>query len=159
VLVTTVDENAIDHILGFREALEVYGIELACDRISHDLIIELEDIERQANALLDNTYLDDPEKRKRFFTLNTAFHDIIYKATGNPYLIKVVQQMRQMVLLLRATGLRDESAWDTIWSEHSQITKYLKDGDKASAVRCIRQHIKNAAIYTTSVARRKGSRH
>ena len=34
VLVTTVDENAIDHILGFREALEVYGIELACDRIS-----------------------------------------------------------------------------------------------------------------------------
>jgi DNA-binding GntR family transcriptional regulator len=159
VRVTPVDENTINHILGFREVLEVYGIKLACDRISQDLIVELENIERQANALLDNTYLDDSEKRKRLFSLNTAFHDIIYEATGNPYLIKVVQRVRQMVLLLRQTGLQDQSAWDTIWSEHSQITKYLRHGDKTAAVRCIRQHIRNAATYTTAVVRRKGSGH
>ena len=90
----------------------------------------------------------------------SLFFMLGFDVTGvlHPYLIKVVQQIRQMVLLLRATGLRDESAWDTIWSEHSQITKSLRHGDKASAVRCIRQHIKNAARYTTSVARRKGSR-
>jgi DNA-binding GntR family transcriptional regulator len=159
VRVTPVDENTIEHILGFREALEAYSIELACNRISKDLINELEHIERQATALLENTDLEDSEKRKRLFALNTAFHDIIYEATGNPYLIKVIQQIRQMVMLLRATGLRDRSAWDTIWSEHSQITKYLRQGDKKSAVRCIRQHIKNAIIYTTAMARKKGSRH
>ena len=31
VRVKPVDENTIDHILGFRKALEVYGIELACN--------------------------------------------------------------------------------------------------------------------------------
>ena len=151
--ITPVTLETIRHVLGTRAALEVYAIELACDRISEKEIAKLENIKYQADELLNQTSLGQSEKTKRFFDLNTEFHETIYEITGNPYLIKFILQLRNLVLRMRAIGLREATVWIQIWEEHGQILDSLKRKDKEAARRCIKQHIENAASYTTAVVR------
>jgi DNA-binding GntR family transcriptional regulator len=151
--VTLVTLETIRHVLGTRAALEAYGIELACDRISEEAIAKLENIKNQAHDVLKQDSISQSEKAKRFFDLNTEFHETIYEATGNPYLIKFISQLRNLVLRMRAIGLREASVWIQIWEEHGQILDSLKRKDKETARRCIKQHIENAASYTTAVVR------
>jgi len=159
VRVTPITMETIRHVFGVRRALEAYAIELACDRISEEAITALENIKRQAQGVLKQDSLDQSEKLKRFFDLNTAFHDTIYQATGNPYLIKIILQLRNLVLRIRAIGLREDSTWIQVWEEHGQLLDSLKRKDKEAARRCIRQHIANAASYVTAVIRTVESNH
>lgn len=151
VRVTSVDPESVAKKFDVREALEVYAIGLACERATPEWIAELESIRDQADALLRQNDLKPSEKIKRFFDLNTTFHDTIYDASGNPYLIRMIRQFRQMVLPLRAMGLRDDSTWTQVWTEHSRLIRYLKSGKKQAAMQCVSEHIKNAAIYVSSV--------
>jgi DNA-binding GntR family transcriptional regulator len=151
--VTLVTLETIEHVMGTRAALEAYGIELACDQISEAAIEKLENIKRQAHEVLNQNSLDQSEKAKQFFELNTEFHDTIYEATGNPYLIKFISQLRNLVLRMRAIGLREASTWIQIWEEHDQLLDSLKRKDKETGRRCIRQHIENAASYVTAVVK------
>jgi DNA-binding GntR family transcriptional regulator len=150
--VTPITMETISHVFGIRAALEAYAIELACDRISDPAIAELENIKSQALEVLKQNTLHQSEKLKKFFDLNTAFHDTIYEATGNSYLMKIILQLRNLVLRMRAIGLREDSTWIQVWEEHGQLLDTLKRKDKEAASRCIRQHIANAASYVTSVA-------
>jgi DNA-binding GntR family transcriptional regulator len=155
--VTLVTLETIEHVMGTRAALEAYGIELACDQISEAAIEKLENIKRQAHEVLNQNSLDQSEKAKQFFELNTEFHDTIYEATGNPYLIKFISQLRNLVLRMRAIGLREASTWIPIWEEHGQLLDSLKRKDKKTARRCITQHIENAASYVTAVVKAEKS--
>lgn len=153
VRVTSIDMESIAHIFGVRQALERYAIELACDRISEDEIAQLENISQRADTLFAKDNLSASEKLKLFFDLNTTFHETIYEATGNPFLIKVIQNMRQLVLRMRATGLRDDSTWRQTWAEHNLLLQHLRARNKEAAVRCICEHVQNAASYVTSTER------
>ena len=153
VRVTPITIEAIRHVFGVREALEAYAVKLACNRISEGAIAELENIKSQAHEVLNQDTLDQSEKLKMFFDLNTAFHETIYEATGNPYLIKILSQLRNLVLRMRAIGLREDSTWIQVWEEHGQLIDSLKRNDKGAARRCIKGHIANAASYVTAVVR------
>jgi DNA-binding GntR family transcriptional regulator len=155
--VTSVTLETIGHVLGTRAALEAYGIELACDRISEAEIAKLEGIKHRADNVLNQDSLSRSEKAKLFFELNTEFHDTIYEATGNPYLIKFISQLRNLVLRMRAIGLREVSGWIQIWEEHGQLLESLKRKDKETARRCIKRHIENAASYTITVVKMEES--
>jgi len=155
--VTSITMETIRHVFGIRAALEAYAIELACDRISEETIGKLGNIKQQAHEVLKKDSLDESEKVKGFFDLNTEFHDTIYEATGNPYLIKIILQLRNLVLRMRAIGLREVSTWVQVWEEHGELLAGLKRKDKETASRCIRQHIENAASYVTSVVRMEES--
>jgi len=156
--VTPVTLETIRHVFGTRAALEAYAVELACDRISEAAIAKLENIKHQAHDVLNQDSLGQSEKAKRFFDLNTDFHDTIYEATGNPYLIKFISQLRNLVLRMRAIGLREASTWIKVWEEHGQLLDSLKRKDKETARRCIKQHIENAASYVTAVVRMEKSK-
>jgi DNA-binding GntR family transcriptional regulator len=154
--VTSITMESIRQIYGIRGALEAYAIELACDQISEETIAKLEDIKRKAHDVLNQNALDQSEKVRRFIALNTEFHDTIYEATENPYLIKIILQLRNLVVRMRAIGLRKESKWKEIWDEHDQLLGSLKKKDKETASRCIRRHIENAFSYITSVVQDDG---
>ena len=158
VRVTSIDQESIAHIFGVRQALERYAIELACDRITEAEIARLEGISHQADTLFAKNNVNASEKLKLFFDLNTSFHDTIYEATGNPILIKIIQDMRQLVLRMRATSLRDDSTWRQTWAEHNLLLQHLRAGNKKAAVRCICEHIQKAASYVASTKRNRGAK-
>jgi DNA-binding GntR family transcriptional regulator len=150
--VTGVTIEMIEEVFGIRGALEAYAVRLACDRITPGEIASLKRIREQAMNLLDSTELDTEQKLKELFELNSLFHDTIYRATASTYLIKLIHNLRGMVLRMRALGLRADSTWRQAWEEHGQLINWLERKDKETAARFVEKHVAQAAADALSVA-------
>lgn len=144
VRVTPVTDKTVEEIFGIRKVLEPYAIRLACERMDNKDIQKLKQMARLAKDIINATDIETEEKIKQLFKLNTQFHDIIYKASGSPYLVKLINQVRNIVLRLRVMGLRKESAWHTAWQEHEQLIALFEIRDKEKVSELMKKHIENA---------------
>lgn len=148
VRVAPVTMETVDEIFSIRGLLEAFAIEKACESIRSEDILQLQVIKTHAEALIRSKDLDREQKIRRLFKLNTQFHDIIYQSTGSHYLVKIINNLRQIVLRLRGMGLREEKAWKEVWQEHSQLIAFLEKGDKNGAAKLIKRHIEQAAMHS-----------
>ncbi len=144
VRVTHLDREAIQEVFGIRNVLEAYAVELACGRITGEETDSLKRLVRQAGELLSSGEPGRERKIKRLFELNTQFHDIIYRASGNAYLIGMINSLRFIVGRMRFLGLRADSTWSRAWDEHGQLIGLLERKDKESAARFMKTHLANA---------------
>ena len=150
VQVTPVTLATVREIFGIRVRLEPYAVELACDAITDEDIHQLKTARNQAMDLIDTESLSREQKIWRLFDLNTQFHDVIYHATGSRHLYKLINNLRYMVLRMRAVGLREESAWRKSWDEHTQLIHHLERRDKEAASKLMTRHIEAAASHAAS---------
>jgi DNA-binding GntR family transcriptional regulator len=144
VRVTPITKEIVDEIFGIRGVLEPYAISLACDGIDRSDIQNLKHLAFMADDLIQSDDVDEKEKIKELFTLNTNFHSVLYAASGSPYLVKLINQLGNIVLRLRAMGLRKKSAWQSSWEEHRQLIKLLEKRDKKGAAKLMKRHVENA---------------
>jgi len=145
VRVTRPDAETIREVFGIRKVLEAYAIELACDRITPPEVAALKQLSSQAQELLSSRELGLQAKISRLFELNSQFHDTIYRASGNSYLMGTINSLRNVVGRLRLLGLRADSTWSRTWDEHVQLIGLLERKDKESAVRVVQSHLVNGA--------------
>lgn len=154
VRVTPVTIETAEEIFGIRGLLESYAIGLACERITREDIQKLKQIRSLAEDLIESKTIEREEKIKQLFKLNTQFHDTIYMATGSSYLVKLINGLRDIVLRLRAMGLRRNSAWRATWLEHVQLIEFLEKRDKEKASELMKKHVEHAksdvAAYATA---------
>jgi DNA-binding GntR family transcriptional regulator len=146
--------QSINQIFGIRKILEPYAARLACENISPEDILSLKQLKAAALEVIFSKTLERDIKVKELFRLNTQFHDIIYVATGNPYLIQIINNLKSKVLQLRLLGVREDSAWHNAWNEHSLLISYLeaKDAEKAAAL--TQKHVDNAKLDVVARADR-----
>ena len=110
VHVQCMDLGSIQDLFSLRTVLETHAIELACQRISPQQIAAMKQIKAQAQALIDSQDLDPDYLHKRFVVLNSQFHQTIYEATGSKYLIKLLKDLRGILLGMRSMSLKVEEA-------------------------------------------------
>jgi len=157
VRVTPLSLETINKVFGIRGVLEGYAAELVCDNISPESLEELELLRDQAMELLSNQELDEEAKLRNFFQLNTRFHDVIYVATGNEYLERTITNLKNLVLRMRAMGLRRTDTWIQAWQEHARLIELIKAKDKVGISRLMRVHVTNAAQHVISTFLGSGS--
>jgi DNA-binding GntR family transcriptional regulator len=150
VRVTPLSLETINKVFGIRGVLEGYAAELVCDNITPAGLEELELLRDQAMALLSDTKVDEESKLRQFFQLNTVFHDVIYAATGNEYLERTITNLKNLVLRMRALGLRRTDTWIQAWEEHARLIELIKAKDKVGISRLMRVHVTNAAGHVIS---------
>ena len=141
VRVMAISENTVQEIFGIRGALESYAMGLACGQINRDDLDELKIMRNKAFDLIQDKFMSKDEKRRRLFELNTRFHDAVYQAANSQYLLKLINNLRFMVLRIRAAGLREESGWRKAWEDHEQLIEYLEQRDPEKATALMRVHI------------------
>lgn len=156
VRVTRPDTETIQEVFGIRKVLEAYAIELVCDRITPQEIAALKRLSSQAQELLSSRELGFRAKISRLFELNSQFHDTIYRASGNTYLMGTINSLRNIVGRLRLLGLRADDTWSQAWDEHTQLIKFLEKRDRESASRLIQTHLLNGASNVLSGLRSMG---
>lgn len=144
VRVTQVTRKTVEDLFGIRTVLEEYAIGLACDRITPDEIASLKEIRAQALELLNSKQVSREYMLRRFFELNSRFHETIYAATDSKFLIKLISDIRGIVLGLRSVSIQAEQACNRAWEEHSLLIDHLEKREKDKAVRLIKEHIANA---------------
>ena len=76
---------------------------------------------------------------------NTLFHETIYKATHNDFLVEHALQLRVRLLPFRRTQLRLERRVQTSHKEHAHLVRAMTRGDSAEAALIMREHMLNAS--------------
>lgn len=144
IQVSCLDQDTIEEVFGIRSVLETYAIELACTRITAEEIYFLKELTKQARKLLSAPSMRIESKIDHLFALNSQFHDTIYRASGNSYLLGMINSLRTMVVRLRFLGLRSHSTWSRAWREHNKLIKLLEKKNKKAAVLLIKGHLTHA---------------
>ena len=143
VRVTEISVQAIKEICGIRAVLEAYVGELACDLITPETLAELKQISRRAQRLLSAGGDFPPALLIELWRLNTQFHDTIYRATRSQHLLKVLNNLRDMVLRFRILTLKQ--ARIRFWEEHEQIIACLEARDKEKLCHLMKLHTEHSA--------------
>ncbi len=123
--------------LEVRMALESLSVRLACERIDEEGKEELKSACMKFKEAINSKLVP------AIVEADEHFHNVIYKASKNPKLINMAQNLREQVYRYRVEYVKDFSYHDNLIREHDQITMAILKGDKESAERIMDEHIYN----------------
>ena len=144
------DLRAVAELYDVRESLEGTAAALAARNGDGTEVHILE-------AMLDShrRLPDDPKVHARE---NALFHDHIYRAARNRFLLKSLQVLHDAVVLLGRTTFAAPGRIEEAWSEHAAIVAAIRRRDAAEAEALARAHVRRgyelrlAAIAETTQA-------
>jgi DNA-binding GntR family transcriptional regulator len=76
-----------------------------------------------------------------YYENNYAFHEAIQEIAANPWLARIVSELRRFLKLLRGRQLRVPGRLEASLEEHRQIMQAVRGGDSALADRIMRAHL------------------
>jgi len=142
VRVVVITPQMIKEVYGIRGVLEVYAVELACDNIDAEMFLELKEMDRQARKLLSSPDANRPEGWVALWRINTSFHETICRAAGSEHLLRILGQLKDLVMRFRFLSMRKTRI--RAWDEHELIIKYLENKDKSKLKELMKAHIELA---------------
>lgn len=81
---------------------------------------------------------------KAMIDADMAFHDAIYKSSGNPLIGQSALQHWCHLRRVMGAVLREERQREAVWDEHEAIANAIAAGDADAAVRLIEEHGQHA---------------
>ena len=147
--VAEITEKNLRDVLEVRCALEELAVQLACDRIERNRIRELHAAAAHFRDMLDS---DDITQ---IAAADEAFHDVIFKATGNERLIQLLNNLREQMYRYRIEYLKKKECYPQLLKEHATSMKAIEEHDKEKATRITGQHINNQVDTVVDTIRHK----
>lgn len=135
----------IDDIISVRQLLEGYTARCACQLLTSDDVLRLEEIIRSMEAAA-------AERRwTETALLNARFHETVVGITGNKVLARIWQTLHPLAWLL-AQIASPKTAHDpeSLVARHQALLDVLQAGDPDRAEDAFRQHILDASRSGTS---------
>lgn len=136
-IVAGMTEKDMQDVLEIREALEELSVQVACDKITDEEIEELRKNMKSFEHSLGNGDL------KEMAQADVEFHDVIYRATDNPKLISMLNNLREQMYRYRVEYLKNPQNHDQLLKEHESIYEGILEKDKDAVTEMIRRHISN----------------
>jgi DNA-binding GntR family transcriptional regulator len=130
------DFHAVAELYVFRETLEGAAADLAAkhaDKTEIDLLAALVQIQR-----------DLPEDAEIHARENKVFHDHLYRAAHNQFLLKSLQSLNESVALLGRTTLTVPGRIEVAIREHGEIVSAIASRDQQRAHDLARQHVRSS---------------
>lgn len=138
--VAKISEKSLRDVLEVRRSLEELAIELACQRMTEEEIIELQEKQEAfSQAVLKGDAMEIAET-------DEAYHDVIYKGTGNDRLVQILNNLREQMYRYRLEYIKDEDKRQILLLEHDNILRAVKLRKADEAKLAMREHIDNQEI-------------
>ena len=138
--VAKISEKSLRDVLEVRRSLEELAIELACQRMTQEDLVQLE--QRQevfCRAIRSGSPMEMAES-------DEAFHDVIYLSTGNDKLVQMLNNLREQMYRYRLEYIKDADKRQVLMVEHEHILNALKGRNLSEAKLAAREHIDNQEI-------------
>lgn len=145
--VAKMTEKDMEDVLQVREALDELAASIACEQISEE---ELEELRQTMREFEEHTKSGN---LKMIAEADVKFHDIIYKATGNPKLVSMVSNLREQMYRYRVEYLKDEKNYPVLVKEHSEIVEGLSRKNKEMVTDAMHNHVKNQVTAVKEMIR------
>lgn len=129
-------EDLVD-VLEVRRVLESLAIELCCkNRTGQDIVLLKENLQEFRNCIKENQLTE-------IAVTDVAFHEIIYKSTGNQRLNQILYNLREQMYRYRLEYIKDRQTRDNLVLEHQEIIESIVERDVERAKKAIQIHIDN----------------
>ena len=130
-------DRSLADLIDVRAELAGMAARLAARRIEEDRIAELERLNArmaQVARRREAGFLGDAAE------LNIAFHRVVFSASGNDWLLQLLEQTAYLPLVQRAAHAFDHGAWEAGHARYAELIEALRARDEAWAETLIRAH-------------------
>lgn len=142
--VANITEKDTKDVLEVRRTLEMFAVEVACERITEEQLTELKKAAKAFEASKGSMDLI------RIAETDMNFHEIIYEATHNERLVQMLNNLRENMYRYRIEYLKDPNYYDSLVREHQEILDAIEKRNKERAGICMRAHIDNQQLAVIS---------
>ena len=137
LVVTTVSVENIRQLFELRRVLEQESVRLAARNRDLSVFLELRDEFCSASHLLD----DGDPAHERYYDLVARFDLAVDEATGNPYLVSALRNLRPQLVRLRRVSRDDLARLRTAAQEHLLIVEAIVEGNTELAASATQVHL------------------
>jgi DNA-binding GntR family transcriptional regulator len=133
--------------LSIKDINDVYEIRISLDVLAAGLAaerIEPEEIEELQKLLLEITEANEAGDMDKIVQLDTAFHDVLYKASRNDRLSNIINNLREQITGIRGTSMRYPGRMADTIEEHRALVDSIAARDPERAQNAARVHLENA---------------
>ena len=131
--------------ISIKDINEVYEIRTALDVLAAGLAAERIDEIREMKELLD---ADKPlvvaKDYPKIIENDTAFHDVIYKASRNKRCMNIISNLREQITAIRGRSMPYPGRLDDMIKEHENIYEAIAQRSVDKAQKAVRTHMENA---------------
>lgn len=149
-IVASITEKDLKDVLEVRRTLEIMAVEMACDRITPEILAELKAAGEEFQKLKDSSDFTS------LAAADVKFHDLIYAATDNQRLISILNNLREQMYRYRLEYLKDRDSHERLNNEHQEIYEAIRNGNKDVVKAAIGQHIDNQKKAILAAIRESG---
>ena len=142
--------KGMEDVLEIRAALDELACQLACERITEEQLVRLEQKKKDFEVSLKTGNV------KQIAEADVNFHDVIYDATKNPKLVVLLNNLREQVYRYRVEYLKNSEIYPTLIKEHEAVVQALRHRNKEEVTMAMREHVKNQADAVKEVIIRQG---
>lgn len=142
--VANITEKDTKDVLEVRRTLEMFAVEVACERITEEQLAALKEAAKAFEASKGSMDLI------RIAETDMQFHEIIYEATHNERLVQMLNNLRENMYRYRIEYLKDPNYYDSLVGEHREILQAIETKNIEKARVCMRDHIENQQLAVIS---------
>lgn len=135
--VSKITEKSMQDVLEVRRALDALCAELACERITDEDLVSLEDA---CKAFEESVKVGDLTEIAK---CDVALHNIIVLATRNTRLVQLVNNLSEQMYRYRFEYIKDKNQHPILVEEHKKILQAIIKKDKEAAANAAKEHIDN----------------
>ncbi|MBW2094364.1 MAG: GntR family transcriptional regulator [Deltaproteobacteria bacterium] len=125
----------VEETFGIRSILESYAARLAALKHEKKELEPLEEKIREYQGHLDKGRLDALPK------INTEFHDLLYALSRSPRLVKMINDLRDLIFRFRQVILKREDMARLSNEDHLLMLEHMKKRDADKVEKLVREHI------------------
>ena len=127
----------IESLIETRKALEDVAFSRVMARKPEGLLDRLEECIAAQQVCVDTN------DRDRFAIVDPQFHELVYEASGNPWISSILQNSLTLLNILRSYDTREDFSKAAQWSvdQHRGILAAMKEGDSERVIRLLDNHI------------------
>jgi DNA-binding GntR family transcriptional regulator len=134
-IVSLPGEATLAEMFEVMEEMEACCARLAAQRISPAERAEIENVHKQSAIAVETN------DRDRYRKLNFSFHDVIYRASHNEFMVSTALTIRQRIAPFRRAQFDIKNRLAKSYDEHGAIMRAIVDGDADSASETMRAHV------------------
>lgn len=131
----TLDQQNIDTLFEARIAIESTLTGMAAERASDEQVAGMKDIIAAAAHAV--------EKPEQFIELDVAFHNLVFEATGNPFLVRVARSLHILSRASREITGHLPGVLEKSLADHRRIFRAIEKHDADHARAAMAAHLKN----------------
>ena len=133
--VVGMSDQDYEDMFELRKIYEIQAVKWAIERISEE---EMEKLEETFEFMEFYTLRNDIDK---MLTINTGFHQVIYEASHNRQLKKLLSSYQNFVKYKNAESVYDDDYLQSVLEEHRAIFKAFVDKDVKAGAQAIERHM------------------